>query len=142
MKILDVNLLLYATNEDFPQHRRAVSFVEAVFSSDEAVGLAPAVLVAFLRLATRHGLFRFPLSIDEACEIVQQWVAQPNVTLVHPTERHVLLMQSLLAPLGIGGNLVSDAHLAALAIEHNAEVCSADRDFLRFPGVRVNNPLL
>ena len=141
MKLIDVNLLLYATVEDFPQHARARAFVEELLSSTEPVGFAPAVLIAFIRLSTKHGLFRTPLSVTEACAIAAQWLAQPNVSLLHPTARHFEVVASLLAPLQVGGNLVSDAHLAALAIEYNAEICSADSDFRRFAGVRSSNPL-
>lgn len=77
----------------------------------------------------------------EAFDLTESWLAHPNTTVVHPTERHTALLRQLLVPLGTAGNLVSDAHLAALSIEHGAELCSSDADFSRFPGIRWHNPL-
>ncbi len=141
MKLLDANLLLYAVNEDAPLHEKARGWLERTLSDTETVAYSWIVLLAFLRLATRAAVFPRPLSPEKAFAVVESWLAQPCVTIVHPTERHVGILKGLLLPLGTAGNLSSDAHLAALAIEHGAELCSTDSDFGRFPGLRCLNPL-
>lgn len=137
----DVNLLLYAFDERSPHHRRAREWFEELISDVEPVGFAWLVLLAFLRLSTRAQLTANPIDVAEALDIVEGWVAQPSALVLHPTERHLAILRGLLEPLGTGGNLTSDAHLAALAVEYGGEVCSADSDFSRFPGVRWTNPL-
>ena len=139
--VLDVNLLIYAVNEDSPDHKRAKSWLEATISGTETVGLPWIVLLAFLRLTTRTGLFQKPLTVGAAFDVVDAWLQQPSVTVPEPTARHLQTMRDLISPLGIGGNLTSDAHLAALAIEHGAELCSTDNDFGRFNRLRWRNPL-
>ena len=99
------------------------------------------VLIGFLRLSTRPVVFADPLTVEEALEVIEGWLVQPCVTVVHPTDRHVAVLREILTPLGTAGNLASDAHLAALAIEHGAELCSTDADFARFTGVRWIDPL-
>lgn len=141
MKILDANLLLYAVNEDAPLHGKARPWLEEALSGTEAVGFEWTVVLAFLRLSTRSAVFPNPLRLDQAFLLIDSWLAQPCAILVQPTERHADHLRELLAPLGTAGNLVSDAHLAAVAREHGAELCSADADFARFPGVRWTNPL-
>jgi hypothetical protein len=141
MIILDANLLIYAVNGDSPLNRKAKSWLESALSGQETVGLAWNVLLAFLRLTTRPGLFRHPLTVDTAFDLVASWLDQPSVTIVHPGPRHLPVLRELLRPLGTGGNLTSDAHLAALAIEHRAELCSSDTDFARFYGLQWRNPL-
>lgn len=141
MMLVDANLLIYAVNADAPLNRRAKVWVESVLSGREAVGFSWNVLLAFLRLTTRPGLFRNPLSIDTAFNVVASWLAQPSVTIVHAGPRHLQILRELLLPTGTGGNLTSDAHLAALAIEHRAELCSSDTDFARFKGLKWRNPL-
>jgi hypothetical protein len=104
------------------------------------VGFTWLAIVAFLRLATHPAVFPAPLSLEEAGTIVRAWLAQPSATIVDPGPRHLDVMPSLLAPLGTGGNLVNDAHLAAIAIEHRGEVVSFDGDFGRFEGLRWRMP--
>ena len=99
------------------------------------------MLLAFLRLSTRAQVFARPLDPAEAFDVVAGWLAQPCALVLHPTERHLALLRGLVEPLGTAGNLTTDAHLAALAIEHGGEVCSADTDFSRFRGLRWTNPL-
>ena len=99
-----------------------------------------AVLLAFLRLSTQARIFEAPLALEQALGLVDGWLEQPCAVVVHPTDRHSALLRELLAPLGSAGNLTMD-HLAALAIEHGAELCSADADFSRFPGLRWVNPI-
>jgi len=141
VKLVDVNLLLYAIDEDSPRHEAAKGWLEEQLSGSETLALGWAVLVAFLRLATNPRVFVDPLRLEDALDLVDAWLALPNVTVVHPTRRHAALLRELLLPLGTAGNLSTDAHLAALSIEHGAELCSADRDFARFPRVRWLDPL-
>lgn len=141
MKLPDVNLLLYAADESSSRHDQARSWVEATLSGTETVAFAWAVLLAFLRLSTRAAVFERPLEVQQAFAIVEGWLAQPCATVVNPTERHTSILKQLLEPLGTAGNLISDAHLAALAIEHGALLCSCDADFSRFQGLRWTDPL-
>lgn len=141
MIILDVNILIYAVNQDAPLHSRAKSWLEATISGKETIGISWTVLLAFLRLTTRPGLFRNPISVDAAFDVLDAWLEQPSVTLIDPGPRHRIILREILASMGSGGNLTSDAHLAALALEHRAELCSSDHDFLRFPGLKWRNPL-
>jgi toxin-antitoxin system PIN domain toxin len=141
VKLPDANVLLYAEDTSSPHHERARTWLEQVLSGTETVAFAWAVLLAFVRIRTNPRLYDAPLDVDEAFDVVDVLVAHPNVTLVHPADRHSALLRELLAPLGTAGNLTADAHLAALAIEHGAELCSADADFSRFPRLRWVNPL-
>ncbi len=141
MILVDANLLIYAVNRDAPLHRKAKLWLESVLSGKEAVGLSWNVLLAFLRLTTRPGLFLHPLPVDTAFDLLASWLDQTSATLVNPGPHHLSVLRDLLQALGTGGNLTSDAHLAALAIEHGAELCSSDTDFARFPGLKWRNPL-
>ena len=141
MKLLDANLLIYAVDETSPRHEAVHAWVEGALGGEEPVALPWVVLLAFVRLTTRPQVMRHPYPADEALDVVDGWLAQPNVVVVHPTERHAGILRELLEPLGSGGNLTTDAHLAALAIEHGAQLCSCDSDFSRFPGLRWHNPL-
>jgi len=141
VKILDANLLLYAVNEDAPLHVKAKPWLEAALSGREAVGFDETVLLAFLRVSTRASIFPKPLFLPDAVELVESWLAQPCSVLLQPDARHWGLVRDLLRPLGTAANLIADAHLAALAIEHGAELCSCDADFSRFSGLRWIHPL-
>jgi toxin-antitoxin system PIN domain toxin len=141
VKLVDANLLLYAVDESSPHHEPARTWLEDALSGTESVGFAWTVLLAVLRLSTQPRVFRNPLAGDEAFELVDGWLGEPSAAAVHPTARHPAILRALLEPLGTAGNLTTDAHLAALAIEHGAELCSADADFARFPGLRWTNPL-
>lgn len=99
------------------------------------MGFAWVALLGFVRLATRRGIFPKPLAVEDALSVVRAWIEEPRASLLHPTERHSLLLARLLIPAGTGGNLTTDAHLAALAIEHGATLGSFDRDFERFSGL-------
>jgi toxin-antitoxin system PIN domain toxin len=137
MKTPDVNLLLYAVNADSPQHKVALGWLEAAFAGASGVAFCWPALVGFLRLSTRSGIFGQPLTLDQALELVHAWLDHPAAHLISPTDRHAALLASLLVGAGRGGNLVSDAHLAALAIEHGAELGTFDRDFEQFAGLRM-----
>ena len=141
MKLPDVNLLLYAVDESSARHKLARAWVEEQLSGAETFAFAWVVLLAFIRLTTSSRVFRSPLTTSAALDLVDGWLAQPCVTVVHPTSRHAPVLRQLLEPLGTAGNLTTDAHLAALAIEHGAELCSTDMDFTRFAGLRWTNPL-
>lgn len=141
MKLVDANLLLYATDERSPRHASARSWLDGLWSGDEPIAFAWAVVLAFLRLGTNPRVFERPLSAERAFDVVEGWLTHPCATIVHPGERHLTLVRQLLRPLGTAGNLVADAHLAALAIEHGAELDSCDGDFSRFSGLRWVNPL-
>ena len=141
MKIVDANVLLYAVNEAAPQHGPARAWLEKTLSGTEPVGFTWAVLLAFFRLSTRAAVFPRPLTLDQAFEAVGSWLAQPCAEIVDPGDGHLDLLSRLLKPLGAAGNLTSDAHLAAIALEHGAELCSCDSDFSRFTGLRWTHPL-
>lgn len=140
MKLVDANVLLYAVNEDDPKHDDSRSWLDGALSGTESIGFAWPVLLAFLRLSTKVGLFPNPLTVGEAMLRVQAWVGQPPAVILEATPRHLDLLGGLLAGTGTGGNLVSDAHLAALALEHDAMVITYDADFGRFKGVRWRRP--
>ena len=135
------NLLLYATDERSARHAAARSWLEGQLSGADAMAFAWAVLNAFLRVSTSPRVFEQPLPAERAFDVVDRWLARPCAVVVHPGDRHAALVRQLLGPLGTAGNLVSDAHLAALAIEHGAELNSCDSDFSRFSGLRWVNPL-
>jgi toxin-antitoxin system PIN domain toxin len=141
VKLPDVNLLLYAVDEGSAWHEPARTWVEERLSGTETFALTWVVLLAFIRLTTSPRVFQSPLSTSEALDLVDSWLAQPCVTVAHPTSRHAAVLRDLLEPLGTAGNLTTDARLAALAIEHGAELCSTDRDFSRFAGLRWADPL-
>ena len=137
MRTPDVNLLLYAVNGDSPQHDTAREWIEASFARAAGIAFAWPALVGFLRLSTRSGIFARPLPVEDALAVVDAWLQHPRAQVITPTSRHAALLSGLLLGAGSGGNLVSDAHLAALAIEHGAELGTFDRDFSRFAGLRV-----
>ena len=142
MKLVDLNLLLYAVNADSTHHARAKTWLENTLSDLEPVGLPWVVLLGFLRLATNPRVLSRPLTSDQAMAIIDGWLALPCVRVLSPREDHWRILRALLAATGTAGNLTTDAHLAALAIENGCELCSTDSDFQRFPALRWTNPLL
>jgi len=141
VKVPDLNLLIYVVDEEASQHEPALRWWNGLLSGSETVGLAWTVLLGFLRLTTSSRVVRTPMTADEALGYVDRWLDQAVTAVVEPTSRHSMVLRDLLGKTGTGGNLVADAHLAALAIEHGAQLCSADRDFGRFPGLDWVNPL-
>jgi len=137
----DVNLLLYAADETAVRHKAALAWVEATVSGTETVAFAWLVLIGFVRLCTSARVLSNPWDVRAALDVVNGWLAQPAATVVHPTDRHTAILRELLEPLGGAGNLVSDAHLAALAVEHGATLYSCDNDFARFHRLRWIDPL-
>ena len=141
MILVDANLLLYAYDPASPQHVAARHWFEATVSRQEPVGLAWVTLLAFVRIGTSPRALEHPLSLAEAEAIVSDWLDRPTVTLLNPGERHWPILRGLMIRGQVRGALVMDAHLAALAIEHGAELATTDRDFARFPGLKFFNPL-
>ena len=142
MIIPDANLLLYACDSTSPFHESAREWWSHCLSGTEPVGLGHAVLFAFLRISTSARVYEHPLTLDEAAGHIQSWLKREVVLVLLPEEDHVNRAIALLQAAGsAGGNLVTDAQIAALAISYKAEVYTADRDFLRFPGLTCRFPL-
>ncbi len=141
MILVDANLLIYAVDADSPHHGRARPWLEDLLSGTTTVGFAWIVILAFIRITTRQGILRTPLAPDHAIALVSGWLDQPYATAVAPGEHYWQILRNLLKATGTAGNLVADAHLAAIAIEHGASIHSTDHDFKRFAGVEHVNPL-
>jgi uncharacterized protein len=141
MILIDANLLLYASDTASVHHRTARRWLETTLSEPEPVGLAWVALLAFLRVGTNPRLRRDALSLAEATAIVADWLERPMVILLNPGERHWEILRALMSKGQAYGSLIMDAHLAALAIEHGATLATSDRDFSRFPGLRILYPL-
>ena len=141
MTIPDANILLYAYNADVPQHAKAADWVEELFSGSEVVGLPWVTLWAFLRISTNSRIWPNPKSASRALEIVQSWLRQPDVVVVHPGERHLELLDGLVTRYRVSSTLMADAALAAIVLEHGAVLASTDQDFRRFPELKWLNPL-
>ena len=140
MQVVDANVLLYAVNERSEQHLVAKGWLDQALSGRETVGFSWIALLAFIRRATHPAVFPNPLSIEDAATIVRSWLAQPTAVVVEPTGRHVDMLEGLLSGPGTAGNLVNDAHLAAIAMGHGADIVSFDADFARFDGIRWIEP--
>ena len=141
MILTDANLLLYAYNKSASQHRIARAWLEAALSLPELFGFSWPTIAAFIRITTNPRAFPHPFSLAEAAAAVSAWLACPMVRLLTPGDRHWQILQDLLVAGQANGPLVMDAHLAALAIEHGATLCTTDRDFHRFPDLKLMNPL-
>ena len=141
MIVVDANLLLYAVNRDLPQHEVARLWWEGVLSRGTPVGLAWGVLLAFLRISTHPRIFERPLKAEAAAAYLDGWLAVPGVRPISPMPRHWEILRPLIVRSGTGGNLTSDAHLAAMTIEHGGTLYSADNDFKRYAGLVHINPL-
>ena len=140
MKLVDANVLLYSVNEDAPLHDRSRRWIDTSLSGSETVAFAWVALLAFVRLSTKVGLFPAPLSVDGAMDRVDAWITAPGAVVLEPTVRHPSIVRGLVSSIGTGGNLVNDAHLAALALEHRCGIVSFDHDFSRFPGITWSTP--
>ena len=135
MTLVDLNVLLYAVNASSRNHPTPREWLESAIDSDEPIALAWTVVLGFLRLSTRPDILPKPLPVEDACAVITAWLDHPGVRLVRETEGHWLHLTRLLGHAGTGGNLTSDAHLAALAISHGASLVSFDHDFARFAGL-------
>ncbi len=140
MKLVDANVLLYAVNRDAHHHDAARRWLEGALRAPERLAFAWVVLLAFMRLSTKPALFPHPLTVSEATSQVRSWLDRAATVVLDPTSRHLDVLAGLLREAGAGGNLVNDAHLAALAIEHDATLVSFDHDFARFEGLRLVQP--
>lgn len=141
MILIDLNLLLYATNRNSVHHRAARRWLEQVLNAEEPVALPWVVLLGFLRIATNGRILSRPLTVEQALEVVDGWLALPVVRVLHPGQEHWRLLRELLQEAGTGGNLTTDAHLAALALENGCTLCSTDTDFARFRRLKWIHPL-
>jgi toxin-antitoxin system PIN domain toxin len=139
--VVDVNLLLYAVISGFPQHARAHGWWEQTLNGPAEVGLPGPAIFGFLRISTNPRVLATPLAVDQAVGYVRDWLALPNVTFLAPGPRHLDIAFDLLTELGTAANFTTDVQLAALAIEHGAEMYSNDTDFGRFPDLQWVNPL-
>lgn len=142
MILVDTNILLYAEDSLHPRHEQARTWWDAQLSGTGIVCLCWTVLSAFVRIGTNHRVFEQPLSLEEAIARIQSWLDQPCTRVVRPTERHWIIFQQLLRDGQAAANLVSDAHLAALAMEHGCVLASTDSDFARFAKLKWSNPLV
>ena len=141
MILVDANLLIYAHVETFPQHDQALDWLDERLNGTARVGLPWPNLLAFVRLVTNPRVFEQPETVDAAWEQVEEWLDCPPVWIPQPTNRHREIFGPLMKKQNLQANLVSDAHLAALAIEHGLTLCSTDGDFGRFTDLRWENPL-
>jgi uncharacterized protein len=141
MILVDANLLIYAYNPAAEQHAAAKRWLETVIAGRTPVRLAWVTVLAFVRIMTHPQVFRRPFSIQEAVEAVDSWLAQPSVAMIGPSDDHWSVLRQLLLNGQASGPLSTDAHLAALAVEHGATLFTTDRDFARFPGLAFVNPL-
>ena len=141
MIVSDANLLLYAYDQGAPQHKKALLWFQQALMGQELVGLPWSSVAAFLRVITNPKLPGDRFTAEEAAEIVEEWMGQPNVRFLAPGERHWAALRAMMIDGQARGPLVSDAQLAALTIEHGGVLHTTDRDFARFPGLRWMNPL-
>jgi len=139
--LVDANILLYAEDSLQPRHQQARAWWDGQLSGSGVVCLCWTVLSAFIRIGTNPRVFEHPLSLEQALARVQSWLDQPCTRVVRPTERHWTVFKQVLTDGQAVANLVTDAHLAALAIEHGCELASTDSDFARFPKLKWRNPL-
>jgi uncharacterized protein len=139
--LVDANLLVYAHNQSSPQYQDARAWLEAELAGPGPVGVAWTSLLALVRISTSQQVFPAPFSLEEARDVVDQLLAQPALTIVQPGPQHWTILRQLLVESQARGPLTTDAHLAALALEHGATMYTTDRDFARFTGLRVVNPL-
>jgi uncharacterized protein len=141
MTIIDANLLLYAYNADAPQQRKAAEWLAKLLESGEIICLPWVTIWAFIRIATNSRLWANPRPAREVFAIVREWLAQPGVVPLHPGPLHADILERIVIDYGAAGPLLTDAALAALAIEHGATLASADQHFSRFPDLKWMNPL-
>lgn len=141
MILPDLNLLIYAHNEAAPHHEAAHRWWIGLCAEERLVGIPWAVAMGFIRLVTHPSVLQTPVDVSDALLMVEGWYNQTNVDVVEPGPRHLRILRQLFESTGVGGRLTTDTHLAAIAIEHQAELHTNDADFARFPGLRWQNPM-
>ncbi len=141
MKIVDLNILIYAVNRAAVEHVAVHAWWQKALAGDESIGLPWVVVLGFIRVTTNPRTFATPFSVDEALHHINTWLAQPSVRIIQESPEHWRLLGGLLRQVGTAGNLTTDTHLAAMAIGHGATLVSCDTDFARFTKVRWENPL-
>ena len=141
MILPDLNLVVFAYNADAPNHAAARAWWEDLLNGTDPVAIPWVVVLGFIRLMTHRAVLITPMTAPTAVARAREWFAQPNVQHLEPGAAHLDILDRLLTAAGTAGNLTTDAHLAALAIEHQCELHSNDTDFARFPGLRWRNPL-
>jgi toxin-antitoxin system PIN domain toxin len=139
--LVDANILLYAEDYLSAFHQQARKWWDDQLSGNKPVCLCWAVLSAFIRISTNPRVFENPLSLEQAQSRIQSWIDQPCTRIIRPTDQHWTTFQRMLADGQAVANLVTDAHIAALALEHGCTVASTDADFTRFPKLKWVNPL-
>jgi hypothetical protein len=139
--LIDANLLIYAVDATVPEHDRASTWLTERLNGERRVGIPWESLTAFVRITTHPRATRTPLRPEEAWRFVDDWLAVDQVWIPAPTDRHTDVLGGLVRRYRVAGNLIPDAHLAALAIQHGLDVCSVDTDFARFTEIRWVNPL-
>ncbi len=141
MILIDANLLIYAHVRSMKQHEAARVWLEDKLNAPAPVGIPWPSILAFMRLVTNPRIFEFPETVESAWNQVESWLSNPNVWVPAPTERHGEILGNLLSTTDVQSNLIPDAHLASLAIEHGLILCSSDGDFARFKDLRWENPI-
>lgn len=141
MILPDANLILYAFIKDFPQHQKSKAWLERTINDEETIGLAWQVITAFIRIGTNPKIFKTPMTIKQVEDRIGLLQSYSNVVVIAPSEKHWQIFLKLLKDTNATGDLVMDAHLAALAIEHNARIATTDSDFKIFPDLNFFNPL-
>jgi uncharacterized protein len=139
--VVDANLLIYSYDTDSSSHAKSRAWVEKIFSDVEPVGLPWQTVSAFLRVITNRKLPGARLTVEQAAQIVDEWLAQPNVRILTPGDEHWSVLKRMMVEGRASGPLVSDAELVALTVEYGGVLYTADRDFARFPGLRWKNPV-
>ena len=140
MKLLDANILLYAYDKSATHHEACRVWLESVFNADETIALPWQTLLAFVRISTNPRAVKTPLSNAHACDVVDSWLERPNVVVINAADRFWSILRQQIIDAQVSGPLVTDAALAALAIEQGATLCSTDRDFRRFQGLKLIDP--
>jgi uncharacterized protein len=140
--VVDANLLIYSYDLDSAHHKKSLSWLEELLSGVEAVGLPWQSVSAFLRVITNRRLSGMRVTLEQAVQVVDEWLQQPNVQILVPADQHWSVLKQMILEGRASGPLVSDAEIAAITIEHGAVLHTTDRDFARFPGLRWKNPLI
>lgn len=141
MIVPDINLLIYAYDESSPFHKKAKRWLSELLDGRREVGFPIVSLLGFMRISSNRKIFENPLSPAAACQIASSWLATPQAAILSPTSKHGTVLRDLLEKFHIPSDLVTDAHIAALALEHHGTVHSNDEDFRRFEGLPLLNPL-